>query len=457
MAHPNIVLIVTDNQAPWTLGCYGNEEIRTPAIDRLATDGMRMTNTFCSNPVSSPNRATLLTGLMPSQHGVHSYLSTEEPDAQMGPDAYCTIAEFPNLPQMLADAGYGCGMSGKWHLGDSLHPQLGFQSWLAKPDGHTATFYDVPLIRDGRITREPRYTTEAIADHAVSFLHQADDHPSFLYVGFNGPYGLDGDTLTGHRNRHAAFYADQELACFPREPTHPWLRQYRDRMDNPTARRSYAAAVSGVDDGVDVIIRAISELGMTENTLVIFTSDHGFCGGHHGMWGMGDHSRPTHLYQQNLRIPLLMRYPARIPAGRAWRKINSNYDLFPTLLDLLGLAHPTQESPEYPGRSYADALLGKACNREREMAFHEYENTRCVQTPEWKLVRRHPDGPDELYQIGTDPEERRNRIDDASCHGVVAHLAEELTVFFDRYSDPQYDRWKGGRSKAGELADLEPI
>ena len=88
---PNVVLIITDNQSPWTLGCYGNQEIRTPHVDRLARDGVRFTHAFCVNPVCSPNRATLLTGLMPSQHGVHNWLGMEKPDAQMGPDAYCTI------------------------------------------------------------------------------------------------------------------------------------------------------------------------------------------------------------------------------------------------------------------------------------------------------------------------------------------------------------------------------
>jgi len=101
-AKPNVVFIMTDNQSPWTLGCYGNAEIATPNIDRLAREGVRFTNAFCSNPVCSPNRATCLTGLMPSQHGVHNWLGTEKPDAQMGPEAYCTIGEFLSLPRLFS-------------------------------------------------------------------------------------------------------------------------------------------------------------------------------------------------------------------------------------------------------------------------------------------------------------------------------------------------------------------
>src|SRR5437868_14933509 len=106
---PNLVFILTDNQGAWTLGCYGNPDIRTPNIDRLAAEGVRFTRALSSNPVCSPTRATFLTGLIPSQHGVHSFLGSEKPNAQMGPDAYCTIGEFASLPKILQQAGYVCG------------------------------------------------------------------------------------------------------------------------------------------------------------------------------------------------------------------------------------------------------------------------------------------------------------------------------------------------------------
>jgi arylsulfatase A-like enzyme len=152
---PNVVLILTDNQGAWTLGCYGNPDIHTPNIDRLASQGMRFTRAFSPNGVCSPTRASLLTGLIPSQHGVHCYLGANE--AQMGPNAYCTIGEFQTLPKILSGAGYTCGMVGKWHLGANAAPQEGFSSWITMPQGHTATFYGAQVIENGMVRNEPGY------------------------------------------------------------------------------------------------------------------------------------------------------------------------------------------------------------------------------------------------------------------------------------------------------------
>src|SRR6476659_3783652 len=146
---PNVVLIVTDNQGAWTLGCYGNPDVRSPAIDGLAKRGMLFERCFASNPVCSPTRATLMTGLIPSQHDVHSYLRAGEP--QIGPKAHSVIGEFRTLPRILAEAGYTCGLSGKWHLGDNLHPQERFNYWVTMPHGHTTTFYGAQVIEDEKI------------------------------------------------------------------------------------------------------------------------------------------------------------------------------------------------------------------------------------------------------------------------------------------------------------------
>ena len=352
----NVVFIMTDNQGAWTLGCHGNPDIRTPQIDRLASQGVRFSNAYCVNSVCSPSRATYLTGLIPSQHGVYCYLGGEKPDAQIGPDAYCTIDEFMSLPRILADAGHTCGLSGKWHLGDSLHPQTGFSYWFTKPRGHTRTFYDDEAIWDEQIYTEPRYYTDVITEHALDFLKQQHENPFFLYVSYNGPYGLGEHMTYTHENRHTAYYADKDLPCFPREPVHPWLKQNRDFIGNPVCMRGYASAVSGVDDGVGAILDTLNQDGLDEDTLVIFCSDQGLCAGHHGMWGMGDHARPIHTYEEALHIPLIFRHTDHIPAGTVFDGRTCNYDFFPSMLDYLGMADAMRTDPTLPGTSYARAM-----------------------------------------------------------------------------------------------------
>jgi choline-sulfatase len=452
MKKPNLIFIITDNQSPWTLGCYGNDEILTPNIDRLAGGGVRLDNAFCVNPVCSPNRATCLTGLMPSQHGVHRWLGVEEPSAQVGPDAYCTIEEFATLPAILAGKGYRCGHSGKWHLGDSLHPQLGFEYWYAMTQGHTANFYNMEVAWQGEVIKEPKHFVDATADHAVEFLGmQTADEPFFLHVGFNGPYCVDGELLSGHRNRHAAYYADKELTCFPRTDPDPTQKTFNKAFNNPVARASYASAISGVDDATGAILDKLDAMGLAEDTIVVFTADHGACAGHHRYWGMGEHARPFNVAQTTMRVPMILRHPAGMPTGRSFAPMTSHADFFPSILNYLGLAEELPTDVPLAGRDYSPMLTGQSCALGEDIVFAEYETTRLVTTPTWKLVRRHGFGEDQLLNVADDPEETTNLIGQPEAAAIEAELSEKLDAFFARYCDPQYDTWAGGRSKAGDL------
>jgi arylsulfatase A-like enzyme len=443
---PNIVLIFTDNHSAWTLGAYGNEEIRTPNIDRLADEGMRFTSAYTVNPVCSPNRATLLTGLIPSQHGVHSFLASGT-GIQMGPDAYNTIEEFRSLPEILADAGYINGLSGKWHLGNSIEPQEQFSYWYTFEHGGVP-FYDADVIWNGEVQNEPRYMTTAITDHATDFIEQnyEKEDPFFLFVAYNGPYGLGNEFRKTHENRHTSYYADKKLLSFPREPIHPWQYNHRDFFENMTTIRGYAAAVSGIDDGVGRLMETLDQYDLDENTLVIFTSDQGLAGGHHGIWGMGDHTRPSAAFDEMLRIPLIYRYPGHIQAGMTSDKMVSIYDFYPTLLSYLGLEEEIPGDPARPGRDYTPVLQGGDVGWD-DVIFYEFENTRLIRTRDWKYTYRYPEGPHDLYDMKNTPGERINFIHNAAYSEVQARLHERMETFFDTYAAPEYDMWKGGTSK----------
>lgn len=450
----NVVLIMTDNHGAWTLGCYGNPDIRTPNIDRLATEGTLFDRAFASNPVCSPTRATFLTGLMPSQHGVHCFLTGGR--LQVGPQARNTLDQITSLPEVLRDAGYACGLVGKWHLGDNLRPQEGFDDyWITMPHGGTSTFYDARVIEDGQIRNEPTYLTQFWTDHAVRFLKQRSqpEQPFFLFLAYNGPYSLSRLLLRDGQNRHAEYYADKTLPSFPRQPTHPWQFSNRDYHNNPVSIRRVATEISGIDDGVGTVMASLQELGLDENTVVVFVADQGWAGGHGGFFGMGDHTRPVTAHDEMMKIPMIWRHPERIQSGARSDALVSNYDVMPTLLSYLGMQDRMPTAPQSPGIDFSQELINPVANKSNaeiahDAVFYEFEALRCIRTERWKYVHRHPNGPHELYDLSTDHEEFKNLYGAVEHADVTAELKRRLDAFFDEHAVPKYDMYHGGGSQA---------
>lgn len=448
---PNVVFILTDNHGAWTLGCYGNPDIRTPNIDRLAAEGMLFRRAMSSNPVCSPTRATYLTGLMPSQHGIHSFLDNKY---MMGPDAYYALEEFETLPEILHSEGYVCGLSGKWHLGANLTPHDGFSYWATMPRGSTSSFYEDPVILDGEVIRTPKYMTDFWTDHAVSFIEQHKDgeRPFFLFLSYNGPYCLGPMLLRPAQNRHAKYYSDKLLPSFPRDTMHPWQYNNQAYHNNIVSIRRVAAEVSAVDDGVGTVMETLRRHGLTDDTLVIFAGDQGWMGGQNGFFGMGDHTRPLAAHDLMMQVPLIFHHPRRIAPGESDIMV-SNTDFLPSVLEHLELEHRTPNSPnqKITGRSYAAVLRGEPIDWETAM-YYEMEGCRCVRTEDWKLVvRQFPDGPGELYDMTSDPHERFNLWGQPQVAGIQHKLNEELNGYFTNTANPEYDIWNGGRSKARRL------
>ena len=176
-ARPNIILILSDNQSSTLLGTYGNQEIKTPNIDRLAQEGIRFNNAFAINGVCSPTRATLLTGLIPSQTGIHVALPSD-----INVPGWSGIEEFRSLPQTLSEAGYHTGLVGKYHLGMPQTPQLGFKHWVTFPSGHTTTFYDQTVIDNGETYAVAGHLTDFWTEKALEFLAAQNEEPAFFPV-----------------------------------------------------------------------------------------------------------------------------------------------------------------------------------------------------------------------------------------------------------------------------------
>lgn len=447
---PNIILMMTDNHGAWTLGCYGNRDIRTPNIDRLAEEGMLFTRAFSSNAVCSPTRATYLTGLLPSQHGVHCYLRRNE--AQMGQNAYCTIREFRTLPKVLSECGYRCGLVGKWHLGANMTPQLGFEYWITMPHGGTSTFYDAEVIEHGKVRHEPTYLTDLWTEHAVRFIQQDKNRPFFLFLAYNGPYALGSLLSRPARNRHHDFYQNQLLPSFPRAKMHPWQFNNKQYLNNIDSIRRVAAEVSGVDDSVGTVIQTLDRLKLARNTLVIFCADQGWMGGQNGLWGMGDHTRPLSAFDGMMHIPLIFRHTSHIRPRTTSDIMVSNYDLMSTVLHYVGFGSADHLNPQSPGRDFSAFLRGRPSPWTNRV-FYEMEDVRAVRTGSAKYIHRHPDGPFELYDLENDPEETENLYGQPGHASTQKSLQEQLFRFFDRYADTEYDLYRGGTSKTRLVSD----
>jgi len=455
---PNIVFILSDDQGAWALGCYGNREIITPNLDGLAARGIRFDEFFCTSPVCSPARASLLTGRIPSQHGVHDWIRA----GNTGDEAIEYLAGLPTYTDVLAAHGYECALSGKWHLGASDKPQQGFAGWYVHQAGG-GPYYDAPMIRRGELVREPGYVTDAITDEALRFLDENgnDDRPFYLSLHYTAPHS---PWIANHPQEIVDLYADCAFETCRQEPRHPWSivsdapnSPAAEALANPReALKGYFAAVTAMDRNIGRVLARLDTLGLTENTLVVFTSDNGFNCGHHGIWGKGNGTFPLNMYDTSIKVPLLMSHPGRLPMNRVSGKLLSGYDIMPTLLDYVGLPCPAAD--RLPGRSFVSHMLeeddGQAASSSPQddvVVFDEYGPTRMIRTKQWKYVRRYPFGPDELYHLRTDPGERVNRIDQTDTGEVQEALAARLDEWFLTYVDPAIDGTKERVSGNGQI------
>ena len=449
------------------MGCAGNHDIKTPAIDGLAREGMRFDHAFCGSPVCSPARASLLTGRIPSYHGVHDWLRSGNLDPSLCPEAakenlyahhYAYedkairyLEGIPAYTDLLAAAGYTCALSGKWHLGDSVHPQHGFTKWYSLGVGG-ADYYHADMVEDGQVhMRHGQYVTDLITDRAIDYLREMKDTPFYLGVHYTAPHSPWG--ASHHPEEFLRLYERCAFRSAPCEPRHENGTMY---PDGGNQRREwltgYYAAVSAMDAGIGRILSKLDALGLRDNTLVVFTSDNGMNMGHHGVWGKGNGTFPLNMYDTSVKVPLVARFPGVIPAGEVCGGMTSAYDWFPTLLDLTGNLASLPDG--LPGKSILPWLEGKTPEEDSVVVYDEYGPTRMIRTPSIKYVHHYPYGKNELYNLINDPEERRNLIDDPAYRETARQMAAEMETWFDRYMRRGFDGASQDVRGAGQLSPM---
>jgi len=435
---PNILVVLTDDQRWDALGVVQREQgegalfpwFQTPNLDRIAAEGVRFRNAFVTTSLCSPSRATLLSGRYARAHRVLNNF-TEYPN------------DLPGYPRRLQEAGYETAYIGKWHMGEDNDEQRpGFDFWMSHRG--QGNYFDNEFNINGARQTLPGYYTTVVTAAAVDWLNRPHSKPWLLVVGQKAPHG--GPIQPEPRFEHAldsfAVHKPANFDSYRSEDGKPaWLEEslptwhgvrgpLYGQKEYDRFVRAYLATLLSVDESVGSLCQALERSGQLDHTLIVFTSDNGFVLGEHGRV-----DKRT-AYEESLRIPLLARYPPRIPAGTVVDSMVLSLDLAPSLLDFGG-AKPLRG---IPGRSWKRLAEGRGGTIHDAFLYeYNYEkqfpytpNVRAVRTAEWKWIR-YPQGdgsPDrftaELYHLTEDPHELNNRISDPSLAGVRRKLEREL-------------------------------
>ena len=447
---PNILFILSDDQGAWAMNCAGTPELKTPNLDRLAETGIRFENFFCASPVCSPARASILTGQIPSQHGVQDFLRAgNSVDLPGDGKTIQYLKGRTTYTEILGDNGYDVALSGKWHIGDSATPQAGFAYWNVHASG-SGDYYNAPMFQDGEQYTSDGYFSDVITDNAIGYLddQKSLDNPFSMNVHYTAPHAPWG------REQHPSdIYNDYFDNCtfdsVRWDPIHPnhLLKEGSSGSVGETAdeRRQllsgYFAAITAMDDNIGRLIDWLEENDLRENTLIVFTADNGMSMGHHGIWGKGNGTYPANMYDTAVKVPTLMSRPGHVPQGEVEPGLLSHYDLMPTILDYVRLGYTIGNVRDLlPGTSFAATLEGAIPAGDLSVVVaDEYGPTRMIRTKSLKYIHRYPDGPNEFYDLGNDPNETVNAIDDIAFRSIIRHMSKQLQEWFDRYVEPERD------------------
>jgi len=353
---PNIIVILSDDQGYADVGSHGCKDIPTPNLDSLASSGVRFTDGHVSCPVCSPTRAGLMTGRYQQRYG-------HEMNPGGAPEHGLPLSQI-TLANLLKSAGYATGIVGKWHLGmtPELHPQKrGFDEFFGFLSG--AHSYLDPLLgtpnailRGTEPVDEKEYLTDAFTREAISFIERHQKHPFFLYLPYNAV--------------HAPLHA-----------TEKYLSRFKEISNE--RRRTYAAMLSAMDDGIGAVLRKLTDTGLEKDTLIFFLSDNG------GPPGNGSSNGPLRaykatVYEGGIRVPFVLRWPAKIPAGVVYQNPVISLDVLPTALAAAGGKLPTDRPMD--GVNLLPYVTGEKSDPPHDLLFWRMRQNEAVRMGNWKLV-----------------------------------------------------------------------
>lgn len=392
---PNLLVILADDLGYADLQCCGAEDMETPQLDRLFASGMQFTNAYANCPVCSPTRAALLSGMYQATVGVPGVIRTHADNNWGYLDPATDL-----LPVAAQQAGYQTACIGKWHLGlasPNLPTERGFDHFHGflgdmMDDYYTHRRHDINYMRRQTKEIDPAgHATDLFTEWSIEFLKTRDaSRPFLLYLAWNAPHT-------------------------PIQPPEDWLERVRERHpDLAPARARLVALIEHMDHGVGRVLQTLEDLGLRDDTIVVFTSDNGGqvnVGANNGQLRDGKQS----VYEGGLRVPLAVSWPGRIAAGSESQLACLSMDLLPTLFDAAGIPMPDGRD----GRSFLRTLLGNDQPELRDVWFFSRregglryggKTIEAVRRGPWKLLQNSPFEPQELYHLEFDPGESRNVI-----------------------------------------------
>ena len=440
---PNIVFIMSDDHATHAMSCYGSRINKTPHLDRIADDGMRLDNCFCTNSICTPSRATILAGTYNHVNKVYT-LATPMDNT------------LPTYPKLLQQAGYQTGIFGKWHLGTGPgNCPAGFDDWAVLPGQglyHNPNFiFKDDAVPGGRREIVRGYVTDIIGDMTVDFIRNRDPEKPFC-------------VMCHHKAPHRPWEPDEKHADMYLNEDIPEPETLYDTYENRTAAASeakmrigvdmgfqdikaginydlpemelrkwayqyyikgYLRVIASVDDNVGKVLDELDAQGIADDTIVIYTSDQGFYLGDHGWFDK------RFMYEESLRMPFVMRYPREVRPGTTSDAMVLNVDFGPTFLDFAGAPIPD----DMQGHSMRSVLRGRTPRDWRtSMYYHYYEYPAVhmvrrhygVRTQRYKLIHYYNLKEWELFDLEKDPHELRSVYDDPAYSEVVTRLKQEI-------------------------------
>jgi arylsulfatase A-like enzyme len=442
---PNIVFILADDLGYGDLGCYGQEKIKTPNIDRLAREGMRFTQCYAGSTVCAPSRCALMTGL----HTGH-----------------CTVRGNANVPlrpqdrtvaELLKEAGYTTGLVGKWGLGEAgstgvpnkkgfdyffgflnqVHAHNYYPHFLWRNDKKVPIEGNVQSSVKGVAEKRAEYAPDLFAKEALEFVDRNKDRPFFLYLALTTPHANNERTKAGGNGMEV-----------------PDAGPYRDR-DWPAPEKDKAAMITRMDADVGKLMARLKELKIDDDTIVFFTSDNGPHkeGGNNPKFfnsGGGLRGIKRDLYEGGIRMPMIVRWPGRVRAGAVSDLQWAFWDFLPTCAELVG----AKDAAGVDGVSVMPTLLGKGEQRRHDYLyweFHEGASKQAVRFGDWKAVRLQPSGPVELYDLRADVGEQHNV---AGQHADL--VAKAAQMFQDARTESKHWPLSDGGKRANRAVPTNP-